>query len=220
MQLARVVGAAIGVVATIATTTLVMALPASAHTPTLTPKCENGTASLTVKLRAYAQSTDQKSNHIKVTVDGKEVENKDFSASFDGAYSATGDVKREFVVEVTAYDGNQFSFKKTETVEPCVAVTSTSSTTTTTTTTSTTVETTTTTTEATTTTTEPTTSESSPAGTTTTTTTTPAIVAVADTGGLADTGASIAIPLVIGVVLLGGGAALLIVLRRRAAGNQ
>ncbi|NUT50121.1 MAG: LPXTG cell wall anchor domain-containing protein, partial [Saccharothrix sp.] len=53
-----------------------------------------------------------------------------------------------------------------------------------------------------------------------TTTTEVAVVPAGDTNALANTGASIAIPLVIGIVLLGGGAALLIVLRKRAANNN
>ncbi|ROP41362.1 hypothetical protein [Saccharothrix texasensis] len=214
MQFARV-GALVGAAVAAVAATVFAAVPASAHTPKLEASCKDGTTTLSVKLTAYSQN---KTNHIKVTLDdAQELENKDFKAGFEGKYSASGDVKRVFVVEVTAGDNAQYSFKETKTVEACVVPT-----TTTTTTTTTTVETTTEETEPTTTTTtvEVTTSESSAPATSTTTTTTAAVVPVADTGdGLANTGASIAIPLVIGVILLGGGAALLIVLRRRAANN-
>ncbi|MFD0200932.1 MULTISPECIES: hypothetical protein [Saccharothrix] len=217
MQFARV-GALVGAVTAAVAATVFTAGPAFAHTPNLTAKCEDGTTTLSVKLTAYAESSQGKTNHITVSLDGKELENKDFGRSFEGSYSASGDAKRVFVVKVTAHDGDQYSFEKTKTVEACVVPT------TTTTTTTTTAETTSIPTSAPSTTTlppdttEPPAQSSVPA--TTTTTTTPAVVAVGDTGdGLANTGASIAIPLVIGAVLLGGGAALLIVLRRRAAND-
>ncbi|MCC8247389.1 hypothetical protein [Saccharothrix luteola] len=213
MQFARV-GALVGAAVAAVAATVFAAVPASAHTPRLEAKCQDGTTTLSVKLTQYAEATSQKANRVKVTLDGdQELENKDFGRSFEGSYSATGDVKRVFVVEVTAHDGNQYSFKETKTVEACVVPTTTTTTTTTTTLPP-------TTTEPSTTTVPTTTTTESPSSTTTTTTTTPEVVPVADTGdGLANTGASIAIPLVIGVVLLGGGAALLIVLRRRAANN-
>ncbi len=220
MQFARV-GALVGAAVAAAAATVFAAVPASAHTPVLNAECKDGTTTLSVKLTQYAESTAQKSNRVKVTLDGdKELENKDFGRSFEGSYSASGDVKRVFVVEVKAHDGNQYSFTKTKTVEACVVPTTTTTTTTTeTTSTTTTVETTTEPSETTTTTVEPTTETSESSVPATTTTTDAAVVPVADTDELASTGASIAIPLVIGVVLLGGGAALLIVLRRRAANN-
>ncbi|MER5262966.1 hypothetical protein ABTZ99_12945 [Actinosynnema sp. NPDC002837] len=212
MQFARV-GALVGAAVAALAATVFAAVPASAHTPKLEAKCQDGTTTLSVKLTAYAESTSQKSNRIKVTVGDEELENKDFGRSFEGSYSVSGDVKRVFVVEVTAHDGNQYSFTEKKTVEACVVPTTTTTSPTTTTLPPT------TTTEPSTTTVPPTTTES-PSSAPTTTTTTPEVVPVADTGdGLANTGASIAIPLVIGVVLLGGGAALLIVLRKRAANN-
>ncbi|MEU4768333.1 hypothetical protein AB0H12_34290 [Actinosynnema sp. NPDC023794] len=214
MQFARV-GALVGAAVAAVAATVFAAVPASAHTPQLEAKCQDGTTTLSVKLTQYAESTSQKANRVKITLDGdEELENKDFGRSFEGSYSATGDVKRVFVVEVTAHDSAQYSFKETKTVEACVVPTTTTTKSLTTTTFPP------TTTEPSTTTVPTTTTTESPSSAPATTTTTPEVVPVADTGdGLANTGASIAIPLVIGVVLLGGGAALLIVLRRRAANN-
>ena len=219
MQFARV-GALVGAAVAAVAATVFAAVPASAHTPKLEAMCENGTTTLSVNLTAYAQQTRDKANHIKVTLDGsEELENKDFGASFKGSYSATGDVERVFEVEVTAYDDAKYSFTETKTVKACVVPTAPPTTEVPTTVPPTTTEPSTTTVPPTTT--EPPSESSAPATSTTTTTTTPAVVPVADTGdGLANTGASIAIPLVIGVVLLGGGAALLVVLRRRAANNN
>ncbi|MCE6994762.1 hypothetical protein LZG04_08065 [Saccharothrix sp. S26] len=221
MQFARV-GALVGATVAALAATVFAATPASAHTPKLVAACHDGKTTLSVKLTAYAQQTQQKANHVKVTLDGEKVlEDKAFGASFEGSYSASGDVKRVFVVEVTAYDDKKYSFKETKTVDACITqVTTTTPTTTTTTTTTTTVDATTTTTTAPTSESSTSTTSSESSAPATTTTTAPAVVPVADTGdGLANTGASIAIPLVIGAVLLGGGAALLIVLRKRAAKN-
>ncbi|MFJ6675552.1 hypothetical protein ACIQMJ_30980 [Actinosynnema sp. NPDC091369] len=217
MQFARV-GALVGAAVAALAATVFAAVPASAHTPKLEASCKNGTTTLSVKLTAYAQN---KANHVKVTLDGtKELENKDFGASFEGKYSASGDVKRVFVVEVTAADDKKYSFKETKTVEACVVPPTTTTTTTTTTAPTTTTQETTSIPSSEPSTSSVSTSPSESSAPATTTTTAAAVVPVADTGdGLANTGASIAIPLVIGVVLLGGGAALLIVLRKRAANN-
>lgn len=220
MQIARA-GAFLGALTAAVAASVFAAAPAQAHTPVFTPGCEGEKSTLTVSLKAYQVSGD-KTNTVKVTVDREEVENRTFGHEFEAVYTRPGDVAHTFTVEVTAWDdpnGDRGWTKKfTPEVPACVKVVP--PTTTTTTTTTTTAVTTTETTAPTTTTTavETTTTESAPA--TSTTTTTAEVAPVADTGDdLADTGASIAIPLVIGLVLLGGGAALLIVLRRRAANN-
>ncbi|WP_033441738.1 LPXTG cell wall anchor domain-containing protein [Saccharothrix sp. NRRL B-16314] len=217
MQIARV-GAFLGALTAAIAASVFAAAPAQAHTPVFTPGCEGEKSTLTVSLKAYQVNGD-KTNTVKVTVDGEEVENRTFGHEFEAVYTRPGDVAHKFTVEVKAWDdpnGDRGWTKKfTPEVPACVKVVPPTTTTTTTTTTT---EVTTT---APTTTTVETTVETTPESTTpVTTTTTAEVVPVADTGDdLADTGASIAIPLVIGLVLLGGGAALLIVLRRRAANS-
>jgi LPXTG-motif cell wall-anchored protein len=200
MQLARV-GAFLGAVTAAMAVSVFAAAPAQAHTPVFTPGCEGENSTLTVNLKDY-QVRDGKTNTVKVTVNGEVVEDKSFEREFKETYTKPGDVDYVFTVEVTAWDdpdGNKGWTKDFQAEVPaCVE--------------------------------EEVPSESSSAAATTTTTTTAevapvtttspaAVVPVGEAAPLANTGASIAIPLVIGIVLLGGGVALLVVLRRRAARN-
>ncbi|WP_306749293.1 LPXTG cell wall anchor domain-containing protein [Saccharothrix yanglingensis] len=237
MQLARV-GAVLGVAAAVVTTGLLTALPASAHDKMFRAECMDGKAVLHVNLTRYAPKTDDKTNYLKITLDGKHFKIIEFGDKLVEKYSAEVDltVQHKFYAEVDAYDGHngtQFDHKtdpddKNMIVKPCPEQVPP-------------VE-------------EPpaeeppaeeppaeeppaeeppaeeppaeqppaeettpvTTTEVAP---TTTTTTTAAVVPVAEKDELASTGASIAIPLGIGVVLLGGGAGLLFFLRRRASNS-
>ncbi|WP_433262788.1 hypothetical protein ACQPZF_30455 [Actinosynnema sp. CS-041913] len=203
MQLARTVGAAIGVAAALVTTGLITAVPASAHTPTVWAKCVDEKAVLHVDLKAYAHE----GNKLTVSVDGKELEQRTFGSSYTHDYDG-GDatVPHSFKVVVKASDSDNYSFTRGENgeldVPACVeevpsTVPSTPSS-----------EPSTPPSETSTPSSEPTSSSAAPVATTT--------AAPPAEGGLANTGATIAIPLVIGLVLLGGGTAVLLVLRRRA----
>lgn len=225
MQLARV-GALVGAVTAAVAATVFAAVPASAHTPKLVPGCEGEKSTLSVQLLDY---NDRHDNHVTVTLGDAEVleDNTVFGKEFKETYTESSNVELTFTVEVSAWDDPEgekdWSFTKTVKVPSCVKTTSSTTTTTTTDATTTTTDATTTTTEATTTTTEATTTTTESSTTTspaaTTTTTDAAVVPIAEESPLASTGASIAVPLIIGLVLLGGGAAVLIVQRRRAAKN-
>jgi LPXTG-motif cell wall-anchored protein len=208
MQFARV-GALVGATVAAVAATVFAAVPAFAHTPIFTPGCEGEQSTLTVHLKDY-QVRDGKTNTVVVSVDGKELKSAEFGRDYKETFTAAGDVKHTFAVEVKAWDdpnGNQGWTKDYSAETPACVKVVTSTTTTTTTAV-----------DATTTTTVAETTTESPAATTTTSAA--AVVVAGDANPLANTGASIAIPLVIGLVLLGGGAALLIVLRKRAANNS
>lgn len=220
MEFARMARRAFGVSAvtvTAAVALLAMTAPASAHLPELKAECKDEKAVVSVKLTSYAGG-----NSNTVTVKDGDVTLKDqkFGQSYEEKFTRPGDVAHVFTIAVKASDGNQYSFtKKLETV---ACVTPTTSTTTTTTSTTTTTTTTTTeppasTTTTTTTPSETTTTTTPSSSTPTTTTTTKAIVPVSNESDLANTGASIAIPLIIGLSLLGAGGVALFALRRRRA---
>lgn len=202
-------GVGLGVILTGAVAGLIgFAGVASAHVPTVSAECAGKYTTLTVTLAKYDGS---KTNTVKVT-DGDavidEVQFKDHYFSKESAnaqkFQVAGDVKHTFTVVVKAGDDptgkRGFSFTETKVVEACVTAPPTKETTTTTTT-------------------EvpppPSQTTTSPvaAPVVATTTTTPAAQAAP---ALAETGASVAIPLGIGGVLLVGGAALLFVVRRRS----
>ncbi|QFZ22172.1 LPXTG cell wall anchor domain-containing protein [Saccharothrix syringae] len=214
MKFARV-GAFAGTLAATAAASVLFAAPASAHTPHLEPSCKDGQATLDVNLKDY-QVKEGKTNHVVVKVNGETRTDRDFDRNFSQKYSAPADKdKVTFVVDIKAWDdvNGEKRYTRTEVreVDPCPAkqqqppaqqppVEQPP------------VE-------------QPPVDESSsaaPAPTTTVapTTSSAAVVPIAaEETPLANTGASIAIPLVIGLVLLGGGAALLIVQRKRAARN-
>ncbi|HEY0638602.1 MAG TPA: LPXTG cell wall anchor domain-containing protein [Pseudonocardiaceae bacterium] len=201
-----------GVVA--ATALVGLAVPAGAHTPKVYAHCEDGTTTLVVELKSY---NGQQDNSVKVTANEQTVlDENDFGTDLTDSWEFDGTVDQHFVVRVMAWDDPKsnkgWSFTKELTVEACAtAPTTTTTTTTTETTATTTVTEPTTTTEETTT----TTSEETTAPPATTTEQVAPTTVPADDDDLADTGASIAIPLVLGALLLLGGGALVLVARRR-----
>lgn len=77
--------------------TVGVALPASAHTPTVSATC----STLTVKMASYGSST----NKLTVTIDDTVVENTTFGDSFaQKTYSFSGAVAHNYVVEIDAQD--------------------------------------------------------------------------------------------------------------------
>jgi LPXTG-motif cell wall-anchored protein len=202
-------GVALGVVLTgVAAGLIGFSGVAGAHTPKVTAECKGDTTTLKVKLTAYRGEQD---NFIKVT-DGEQVlEDKAFKTEFQKSFDASGAVDHEFTVVVTAWDDDKYSFTKTLRVEKCVIQTTTETTETTTST------------ESSEPTTEPSETTSEPSETTTTsseapvssTTVAPTTTTQVDDEALAETGASIGLPLGIAGVLLVGGGVLLFVVRRR-----
>lgn len=173
---------------------------AAAHTNKSSAECVDPTTTLTVDLTAYSS---KHTNTVKIT-DGDKVlhEDNDFGDKYAEKFEVPGDVKHVFTIEVKAGDdvnGDRgFSFTKEYTVEACVQPTTPP-------------ETTTPPVETTTETPAPTSSEAPPAPTTPPTTTTTEKEEV-----LAETGASVALPLGIAGVLIVGGAGALFVVRRRS----
>ncbi len=199
-------GVALGVVLTTVTAGMIGFVgTAAAHTNRSHAECEGDTTTLTVDLTAY---NPEKTNTVKIT-DGDKVldENTNFGGKYQEVFEVPGDVKHVFTIDVKAGDdpkGHEgWSFTKEYTVEACVEQTTTPPT-----------ETTTTTTPPVETTTEspvPTSSEAPPAPTTPPTTTTTEQEEV-----LAETGASVALPLGIAGVLIVGGVGAMFFVRRRS----
>ena len=170
-----------------------MAGTASAHKPEIKAECTDAGTVLEVHLKQYNGNGE---NSVTV-MDGEEVllEKTVFQSDFDQKFEGLdATVEHTFTVDVKAHDdpsGSQgFTKVMTATAEACVTPPPTSS-------------------EP-----APTSSEAPPAPTTTTTTVAPAPQGAAPP--LAETGASIAIPLGIGALLLVGGGVLLFVVRRRS----
>jgi LPXTG-motif cell wall-anchored protein len=189
----RFAGRALGVSAVAATALVALAVPASAHTPDAKAVCnaETGKTTLTVNLTRY---NSEHPNTVTIT-EGTTViaEDADFGTTYQKSFADfSGAVDHTFVVDVKAWDDSTgdkgYSAKLTRTAKACVKDTPPPPSSTTTT-------------------------KEAPAAPPPTTTTTPA--PVPQGGRLADTGASIAIPAVVGVLLLAGGGALLFIVRRR-----
>lgn len=200
-------GVATGVVLATVTTGLIgFAGTASAHTNRSSAECEGDTTTLTVDLTAY---NDQKANTVKITDNGTVIHEGEFDKNFQEEFTAPGDVEHIFTIDVVAWDDpvdqqndKNWSFTDEHKVAACVQPpTETTETTPPS-------ETTTTTTEAPP---APTSSEAPPVPTTPPTTTTTEVQEEA----LAETGASIALPLGIAGVLIVGGVGALFVVRRR-----
>ena len=208
-------GVALGVVLTGVTAGLIgFTGVASAHTPKVHAECKGETTVLTVDLTQYSTKKN-KTNHVQV-LDGSQVlEDKDFGKEYSGSFKVSGSVAHDFLVHVKAFDdvdGKQGWTKDFPLhANACVTPPTKSTPPTTTTTTSTTTTTTTTVTVPPSTETTTTTTEVAPVVNTSTTTPPPA----AQGGPLAETGASIALPLGIAGVLLAGGVVMLFVVRRR-----
>jgi LPXTG-motif cell wall-anchored protein len=202
-------GVALGVVLTGAAAGLIgFTGVASAHTPKVTAECVGDTTTLTVDLKAY---NGQQDNTVKVT-DGDEVlEDKTFKTKYKKSFETSGAVDHTFRVVVVAWDSSKYNVDETLHVKKCVTETTTTTTTTTESSEPTTPPSETTTSEPT----EPPSSSSTeapPVPTTTTTTTT----AEVEEAALAETGASIALPLGIAGALLVGGGVLMFIVRKRS----
>lgn len=169
---------------------------ASAHTNRSSAECVDPNTTLTVDLTAYSTKY---TNTVKIT-DGDTVldENNDFGKEYTKKFEVPGDVEHNFTIVVKAGDDDKYSFTQEYKVEACVQPTTPP-------------ETTTPPVETTTETPAPTSSEAPPAPTTPPTTTTTEQEEV-----LAETGASVALPLGIAGVLIVGGAGALFVVRRRS----
>ncbi|MFL6119146.1 LPXTG cell wall anchor domain-containing protein [Actinophytocola sp.] len=207
-------GVALGVVLTGVTAGLIgFAGVASAHTPQVSAECKGETTTLKVNLTQYSTSK-KKSNHVQVLDGTQKLADTDFQKDYKNSFNVSGSVAHDFTVHVKAWDDvdGQHGWSKDFPVHVDACVTVPPPDTETTTTTTTTTETTTTpapsTTESTT-----TTTQVAPVVATSTTTPPPA----AQGGPLAETGASIALPLGIAGVLLAGGVVMLFVVRRRSS---
>lgn len=204
----RRIGAALGAlgVSIIASAALVgMAGTAAAHTPKLVADCAEDGSWVKVELTQY---NDRQANTVTVTVDDEVVVDEEFGKSFKKELTDLDPTTTHTVnVAVAAWDDPQnkkgWSFSKDLTIDACVEPAPPSSS-------------------------EPPASEepSTPPVTSTpeeteeapSSTTAPAPPTTSvevEEAALADTGASIAIPLGIGAVLLAGGVALMVIVRRR-----
>jgi len=205
----RSFGVALGVVLTGVTAGLIgFAGVASAHTHDVNAVCKGDTTVLTVNLKSYADGTKKgKENHVKITDNGGVLLETGFQSKLENkVFQVSGAVKHDFVVDVTAWDSNKYNAHEEVSVEACVTTPPSSSTTSETTTTTTTTEVTT----------PPSSSTEAPPVVATSTTTSPPAPA-AQGGPLAETGASIALPLGIAGVLILGGVGALFVVRRRSS---
>lgn len=90
--------------------------PASAHTPDLTPTC----TALDVELTNYATSS-QHSNTVEVWIDGTQVTNTTFQGSFSHNYPFTsGPDTHTYRVKVVAWDDSKYNFDTgTTTISNC-----------------------------------------------------------------------------------------------------
>lgn len=197
-------GVALGVVlATVSTGLIGLTGTAGAHTNRSSAECVDDTTTLTVDLTAYR---DDQQNTVKITDNGTVLHEGEFGENYQEKFEVPGDVEHTFTIEVQAWDDPKaekgWSFTDEHVVEACVVVTEPPTETTETTPP----------TETTTDTPAPTSSEAPPAPTTPPTTTTPAVQEEA----LAETGASIALPLGIAGVLIVGGVGALFFVRRRS----
>lgn len=202
-------GVALGVVlATVSTGLIGFAGTAGAHTNRSAAECVDGVTTLTVDLTAYDDSKKNK-NTVTITDNDEVLDDAEFGKGYQDTFEVPGDIDHKFTVDVKAWDdpeGKQgWTFTKVIDVAKCVEPTQPPTETETTPPT----ETTTTTTEV-----PPTStsSEAPPVPTTPPTTTTTEVQEEA----LANTGASIALPLGIAGVLIVGGIGALFVVRRRS----
>jgi LPXTG-motif cell wall-anchored protein len=198
-------GVGLGVVLTGVTAGLIgFAGIASAHTHDVNAVCKGDTTVLTVNLKSYADGTKKgKENHVKITDNGGVLLDTGFQSKLENkTFQVSGATKHDFVVDVTAWDSKQYNAHEEVSVEACVTTPPSTETTTTTTTTTTTEVTA-----------PPSSSTEAPPVVATSTTPPPP---AAQGGPLAETGASIALPLGIAGVLIIGGVGALFVVRRRS----
>ncbi|GAB1509627.1 hypothetical protein JCM33774_16680 [Actinophytocola sp. KF-1] len=194
-------GVALGVVLTTVSAGMIgFAGIAGAHTNRSHAECEGDTTTLTVDLTAYNQ---RETNTVKIT-DGETVLHEgEFDSNYQEQFEVPGDVEHVFTIDVKAGDDPEgkkgWTFTQEHKVEACVEQTTppTSETTPPV--------------ETTTETPVPSSSEAPPAPTTPPTTTTTEQEEV-----LAETGASIALPLGIAGALIVGGVGAMFFVRRRS----
>jgi LPXTG-motif cell wall-anchored protein len=204
-------GVALGVVLTSVSAGLLgFAGTAAAHTNRSHADCVDDTTTLTVDLTAY---NDRKPNTVKITDNGTVLHDGEFGKGYQDTFEVPGDVEHTFTIDVVAWDDpvkeqndKNWSFTDEHVVKACVEVTEPPTEPSEPTTPP---ETTTTTTEPP----APTSSEAPPVPSTSPTTTTTAEV---QEEALAETGASVALPLGIAGVLIVGGVVALFVVRRRS----
>jgi len=215
MEFARIARTALAAVAVTTTTTVALcaaAVPASAEKADLRANCGQGGAVLVVDLKGYGQGKSA----IKVQDGDIVLENREFTGSYVGSFPRAADVPHTFVITLRVPDNSRQSFVREVSTDPCVTprgnapvTTQTSvpssdpsSAVTTTTTTS------------------PTGSGSStpssaePASSTTPTTNT-GVIPLGNKSDLARTGASVAIPLLIGLCLVSALGVIAFNLKRR-----
>ena len=193
---------AFGVSAVTAAALVGMAGTASAHTPKFTAECSSdaGVTTLQVELRAY---NDQEPNTVKVTDGDTVLVDQEFGENFSKEWNdLDATVDHNFVLEVVAWDDpngqNGWTFSSKIEVGACV---------------------------------EPTTPPEEPEPSEPAPTTEPSAPVEEPTSepapptetsteveevALAETGASVALPIGIGAVLLAGGVVLMVVVRRRS----
>lgn len=199
-------GVALGVVLTTVSAGMIgFAGSAVAHTNKSKAVCEGDTTTLTVDLTAYRKHNEE-ANTVKIT-DGETVLHEgEFDVNYQEQFEVPGDVEHVFMIDVTAWDDPKgdkgWTFTQEHKVAACVEPTTPPEEPEEPTTPP--VE---TTTEAP----APPSSEAPPVATTSPTTTTTEQEEV-----LAETGASVALPLGIGGFLVVGGAVAMFVVRRRS----
>lgn len=132
----RAVGAA-GATAVAIGAALVLALPASAHTPNWTPECVGGQMKVSVDLESYAKGSHGKTNTVTLTdtpAGGTAitlVKTTDFDSSFKASFDATStpatgsaSVANTFEIVVSAWDdpdkSKGYSIDWTKTIDACV----------------------------------------------------------------------------------------------------
>lgn len=111
-KLISVFGALIALVAFV----LVFFSPsAGAHTPSVTSTC----SSLKIDLENYANAQHGAANTIKVTVDGKEVENTTFGKSYIKEFPLAQYSNHTYLVDVVAWDNGHYNVHQSGTTTAC-----------------------------------------------------------------------------------------------------
>ena len=197
-------GVALGVVLTTVSAGLIgFAGTAAAHTNRSSAECVDDTTTLTVDLTAYNK---RETNTVKITDGDTVLHEGEFDENYQEKFEVPGDVEHVFTIDVKAGDDPEgkkgWSFTQEHKVEACVEPSTPPSSETSTPPVETTTETP-----------VPTSSEAPPAPTTPPTTTTTEQEEV-----LAETGASVALPLgIAGFLIIGGVGAMFFVRRRSKA---
>ncbi len=113
----RVLGA-FAVAATATLASLVLATPASAHTPVASAECVKDKAVLKVKLTQYAGGDK---NTVVIKDGDKVLADEKFGQNWgEKKFEADGTVAHTFTIKVTASDGAQFNYEKTLKTPACV----------------------------------------------------------------------------------------------------